>query len=81
MEVIEIDAITGEVTERKFTVGEIDQRKADKTAADQTAADQAAADKARLRSLAAARAFALSLGFTEAMLDVMFTQPAEAPSE
>jgi len=38
-------------------------------------------EKARLKALADARAFALSLGFTEAMLAVMYPQLAEAPSE
>ena len=32
-------------------------------------------------ALQAARTFALSLGFTPAMLAVMYPQPAEAPSE
>jgi len=35
----------------------------------------------RVADLQAARAFALSLGFTEAMLDVMYPQLTEAPSE
>jgi len=35
----------------------------------------------RVAALQAARTFALSLGFTPAMLDVMYPQPAEAPSE
>jgi len=38
-------------------------------------------EKARLKALADARTFALSLGFTEAMLAVMYPQLAEAPSE
>ena len=35
----------------------------------------------RVAALQAARTFALSLGFTEAMLAVMYPQLAEAPSE
>ena len=41
----------------------------------------AAKEKARIKALADARAFALSLGFTEAMLAVMYPQLTEAPSE
>ena len=41
----------------------------------------AAKEKARIKALAAARAFALTLGFTEAMLSVMYPQLTEAPSE
>jgi len=39
------------------------------------------AEANRVDALQAARAFALSLGFTEAMLDVMYPQLTEAPSE
>ena len=38
-------------------------------------------ERARIKALTDARAFALSLGFTEAMLQVMYPQLAEAPSE
>jgi hypothetical protein len=38
-------------------------------------------EKARLKALSDARAFALSIGFTEAMLEVMYPQLTEAPSE
>ncbi len=38
-------------------------------------------EKARLKALSDARAFALSLGFTQAMLAVMYPQLMEAPSE
>jgi len=41
----------------------------------------AAKEKARVKALSDARAFALSLGFTEAMLAVMYTQLTEASSE
>jgi hypothetical protein len=39
--------------------------------------DLAATEKARVKSLSDARAFALSLGFTQAMLDVMYPQLTE----
>ena len=39
------------------------------------------AEANRVDALQAARAFALSLGFTEAMLDIMYPQLTEAPSE
>jgi len=38
-------------------------------------------EKARVKAISDARAFALSLGFTEAMLAVMYPQLTEAPSE
>jgi len=38
-------------------------------------------EKTRVKALSDARTFALSLGFTEAMLQVMYPQLAEAPSE
>ena len=41
----------------------------------------AAKEKARIKALSDARTFALSLGFTPAMLAVMYPQLAEAPSE
>jgi len=41
----------------------------------------AAKEKARVKALSDARAFALSLGFTPAMLAVMYPQLTEAPSE
>jgi len=65
------------ITERSFTEGEIDQKALDATAAK----TQAAAEKARLKALSDARAFALSLGFTTAMLAVMYPQPEEPLSE
>ena len=41
----------------------------------------AAKEKTRVKALSDARSFALSLGFTPAMLAVMYPQLAEAPSE
>ena len=41
----------------------------------------AAKEKTRVKAISDARAFALSLGFTQAMLAVMYPQLAEAPSE
>ena len=65
------------VTERSFTAEEINQKAADAAAAK----TQAAAEKARLKVLADARDFALNLGFSPAMLAVMYPQLKEAPSE
>jgi len=41
----------------------------------------ASKEKARIKAIADARSFALSLGFTPAMLAVMYPQLTEAPSE
>ncbi len=65
------------ITERSFTEDEINQKALD---ADATKT-QAAAEKARLKIVSDARAFALSLGFTEAMLAVMYPQIEEPLSE
>ena len=56
------------ITERDFTETEIEQKALDVT----EAKTQAAAEKAQLKIVSDARAFALSLGFTEAMLAVMY---------
>ena len=68
-DVVEIDAATGEVTERDFTPEELEQRDADVVA--QVAADlaaQAAADeKAAVRASALAKLAQLGLTEAEAM--------------
>jgi len=56
------------ITERDFTESEVEQRSLDAAAAKTLAA----AEKTRLKIVSDARAFALSLGFTEAMLAVMY---------
>ena len=56
------------ITERSFTQSEIEQKSLDAAAAK----TKAAAEKARLKIVSDARAFALSLGFTDAMLAVMY---------
>lgn len=72
VDVIEIDAATGIVIERGFTSEERAQREADQAMAD--AAEQAAAEKAAADAAArdAAIAHAKSLGFTDAMIAVMY---------
>ena len=65
------------ITERSFNDEETEQKSID-AAASKT---QAAAEKTRLKIVSDARGFALSLGFTEAMLAVMYPQLTEAPSE
>lgn len=70
--VIEIDASTGDITERGFTAEELAQRETDLAVAE--AAAQAAADKAAADAAArdAAIAHAKSLGFTDEMIAVMY---------
>jgi len=72
MDVMEINAITGAVTERDFTTDELAQRKADAASAKAEANVREAAAAARLATITAARAHAASLGFTDAMLAVMY---------
>jgi hypothetical protein len=72
MDVTEIDVASGTVIERDFTPEELAQREIDRAAAEQAAqaaADKAAADKA---TRDAAIAHAKSLGFTDAMIAVMY---------
>jgi len=61
------------ITERSFTADELEQKALDATAAK----TQAAAEKAQLKIVSDARSFALSLGFTPAMLAVMYPQLTE----
>jgi hypothetical protein len=56
------------IVERSFTESEVEQKALDATAIK----TQAAAKKAQLQIVSDARAFALSLGFTDAMLAVMY---------
>jgi hypothetical protein len=77
-DIMEIDAATGTVTERDFTPDEAAQMDADRIAAEQAA--QAAADKAAADAAARAAAIvhAKSLGFTDAMIAVMYPNLVEA---
>ena len=71
-DVVEVDAATGQVTERPPTKGELAQRKEDEaaTATAQAAAETAAATAAA--NAAAAIAHVKSLGFTDAMIAAMY---------
>jgi hypothetical protein len=77
-DVVEVDAATGEVTERPFTPDELTQRQKDQAAA--AAAAQAAAAKQTADAAAriAALAHARSLGFTDEMIAVMYPGLIEA---
>jgi hypothetical protein len=69
---VEIDATTGKAVERPFTPEETAQRAADEAAA-QAAADAAGAAEAEAaQARADAIAHAKSLGFTDAMIAVMY---------
>jgi len=61
------------ITERSFTTDEVAQKALDATAAK----TQAATEKTRIKIVSDAREFALSLGFTPAMLAVMYPQLTE----
>jgi hypothetical protein len=71
-DVLEIDVLTGEVTERGFNNAEKAQRAQDRK--DQEAAEEAkeAKEAADLAASNAAYAHAKSLGFTDDMLRMMF---------
>jgi len=77
MEVIEINATTGEVVKRNLTEAEKDQRVLDAA----NLKKEKVKEQNRLKEIHSARDFALSLGFTPAMLAVMYPQLAEAPNE
>ena len=68
----EVDAATGQITERPFTADEAAQRQQDE--ADAAAAAQAEADAAAAQAAAAAAAIthAKSLGFTDQMIAAMY---------
>lgn len=77
-DVIEIDAATGEVVERDFTAEELAQREADEAAAQAAAEAQADKEAADAAARAAAITHAKSLGFTDAMIAVMYPNLVEA---
>jgi hypothetical protein len=73
-DVIETDYTTNPptVTERDFTAAEAAQIEADRIAFEEQAAAKEAAEKAAAAASAAAIAHAKSLGFTDAMIAVMY---------
>lgn len=71
-QVLEVFAATGEVIKRDRTKAEETQFKADQEAAVQAASEAQAAAEATARATAAAIAHAKSLGFTDAMIAVMY---------
>jgi len=81
MDLIEINAITGEVTKRDFTPNEKAQRKIDEALAKNQEIAESAAKSNHLAIVKAARDHAATLGFTPAMLAVMYPQLTEASSE
>ena len=78
MDVLEIDAATGERVERDFTPDELAQRELDEAADTQRKADEAKAQAAADKATADAIAHAKSLGFTDPMIAVMYPQLTEA---
>jgi hypothetical protein len=70
--ILEIWADTSQSIERDFTPEEIAQREKDAAEAEQAAKNKAANDKADANARAAAIAHAKSLGFTDAMIAVMY---------
>jgi hypothetical protein len=71
-DVYEINAPTGEIIVRDFTEAELAQRELDQAAAEADAAAAAAKAEADAMATAAAIAHAKSLGFTDAMIAVMY---------
>ena len=73
-DVIETDYTTDPptISERDFTPAEIAQRDKDSAEVAKAAKDQAAREKADAETRAAAIAHAKSLGFTDAMIAVMY---------
>ena len=81
-DIIETDYTTAPptVTERDFTPAELAQRAADLAAAEAAATAAAAKAEADAAAKAAAIAQAKSLGFTDAMIAVMYPNLASAGS-
>jgi hypothetical protein len=69
---VEIDAQTGVIVERDFTSEEAEQAELDRLAYEKTEADKRAKAEADAAATAAAIAHAKSLGFTDAMIAVMY---------
>lgn len=72
IDVVEIDALNGDVTQRPYTDKEAQKRAADLAASEAAAAEAAAKAEADAAATAAAIAHAKSLGFTDAMIAVMY---------
>jgi hypothetical protein len=72
MDVLEINVATGERVERAFTKEEEAQREADRLAFEKAEADRVAQKTAAAQAKADAIAHAKSLGFTDAMIAVMY---------
>ena len=66
------DAITGTRIVRDFNADELKQRELDQAENERMEAEREAAKAAHAATVTAARAHAASLGFTEAMLAVMY---------
>jgi hypothetical protein len=79
MTILEVWADTGERVERERTAEEQAQYEADLAAAEAAEAAAAAKAEADAAATAAAVEHAKSLGFTDAMIAVMYPNLAEAP--
>ena len=65
IDVIEVDATTGEATERPFTADELAQREADALEAQAEADAQAAAEAARVQAVQDAQAELKAMGLSD----------------
>ena len=72
MDVLEITYPSGERVEREFTPEELAQREADRLAFEKAEADRVAQEAAADQAKADAITHALSLGFTDEMIAVMY---------
>jgi UDP-N-acetylmuramyl pentapeptide synthase len=72
MDVLEVTYPSGDRVKREFTPEELAQREADLSAAQAAAAEAAAIAEQNAQATAAAIAHAKSLGFTDAMIAVMY---------
>lgn len=72
VDVMEVDAESGSTVERDYTPDELAQRVADEAAAQGAAEAQAALEAEQATARAAAIDHAKSLGFTDAMIAVMY---------
>lgn len=65
IDVVEIDAATGEVVERDYTANEVAQREIDRIAAEAAAAEAAAAEAARVQAVQDAQAELKAMGLSD----------------
>lgn len=80
IDVIEVDAVTGEVTTRGFTAGELEQRETDQAAALAAAQAEEAAAAEAAAAIASAQDELKSLGLSDSAVQAISGHPYPQPA-